>query len=178
MKVKFTSIILLFCLVAPVIATLSFLQYQKKQVRRAVKSSIIAGLDKEELVLLKFTKEESQTSIRWEHATELEYKGQMYDVVETKIENDTTYYWCWLDNKETKLNKQLDQVLAYALGNNQHRNDSQKQLHNLYKSLYWEESSAFELSSWSIQTTPPLPAYKIIFQNFSHPPPVPPPQIV
>jgi len=174
-KCKVFGILLILCFVAPVATTYIILKYQKKQVRREVKRKLIAGIDKEELVLLKFTEEEKETQLNWKHSKEFEYKGEMYDIVETKIVGDTTYYWLWWDYEETKLNKQLSQLLSFALGHNPKNQENQKRLHNFFKSLYFSEDERkeplvfFELKSkfhfgqnfyLSVFLTPPDPPPK------------------
>lgn len=139
MKSRVFSIILILCFVAPVTTTYIILKYQKKQVKREVKWKMIAGIDKEELVLLKFTQEEKRTQLKWKHSKEFEYKGEMYDIVESKLVGDTTYYWLWWDHEETKLNKQLSHLVSYALGQNPKNKENQKRLQNFFKSLYFSE---------------------------------------
>lgn len=43
---------------------------------------------------------------------EFEFNNQMYDIVDKVISKDSVQYWCWWDFKETKLNKQLDELLV------------------------------------------------------------------
>ncbi len=136
MKSRIFGILLIFCFVAPVATTYIIVKYQKKQVKREVKRKMIAGMDKEELVLMKFTDKEKQTQLHWKHSKEFEYKGEMYDVVETKINGDTTYYWLWWDNEETKLEKQLNQLVSFAMGKDPKKTENQKRLHNFFKSLF------------------------------------------
>ena len=175
MKGKVAGILLLFCLIAPITATFTFLHYQKKQIKKEVKRQIIAGIDKEELVLLKFTEEESQTKLRWEHSKEFEYNGQMYDIVDKEIRGDTIYYWCWWDHEETELNKKLDNLVAYALGHDAQRKDSQKRVEDFYKTLYFSSNSNWAL--FLIQSGQTRTIYKFNYQTISFPPPVPPPEI-
>lgn len=132
---------MLLCLIIPFTTVYFLFQYQKKQVKREIKHRMIEGISKSELVLLKFTLAQTQSSLSWEHSKEFEYIGQMYDVVEKKFKGDTIYYWCWADNKETKLNKQLDKLLQYALGCNTNNKENQKRLSNFYKSLFFEKFS-------------------------------------
>lgn len=175
MKRGITGILLLFCLATPIVITFTFLHYHKKQVRKEVKHRIIAGIDKVELVLLKFTEAKTKSELRWEHSKEFEYKGEMYDVVERKIEGDTIYYWCWRDHEETKLNKQLDGLLAKVLGNNPQREEKKSQLADFFKKLFHENpANQLEVS----------PKYKIKrfyysedFASIYHAPPVPPPRL-
>ena len=162
-------------MVAPLTTTFFWLKHQKSTVRSEVKQNMIAGLDKQDLVLLKFTTQESKTKLHWEHFKEFEYNDQMYDIVETQIKGDTTYYWCWQDNEETKLNKQLDELLAYALGNNPQNKDSQKQLSDIFELFYHFEpgENAHAFSQFSTKNS----HYGFSCIIFSFSPPVPPPEI-
>jgi len=174
-KSKVLGILLIFCFVAPLATTYIILKYQKKQVKREVKWKMIIGIDKEELVLLKFTEEEKQTQLNWNDSKEFEYKGEMYDIVETKIVGDTIYYWCWLDNEETELNKKIDDIVFYVLGHDKQRKESQKRIENLYKSLYFNP-----LPNWNyfvIQSDRTTIPYKYSYKSISYPPLVPPPEI-
>ena len=175
LKIKCTSLFLLLCLVAPLAATFTLLHYQKRQVREAVKRQILAGVDQKELVLLKFTKKETEAHLRWEHDREFEYQGQMYDVVETIVKRDSIYYRCWWDHAETKLNKQLDELLASVLSADPQRNERQKRLFHFYQSLICSQPPV-------LAPLPPCEGKRTFHYRFSchlifHPPPVPPPQM-
>ncbi len=112
-----------------------------------MKWKMIAGIDINELVLLKFTEAESQSQLRWEHSMEFEYKGQMYDIVKKEIKGDISYYWCWLDHEETKLNRQLDSLVAQVLWNNPQRQEKQNKLIEFFKKLYSESNTKLFASS-------------------------------
>lgn len=122
------AITLLICFIAPLGGTYIWLHQQKRQIKKQVKRHLIAGLSKNQLVLLKFTKADEQKKLRWEHAKEFEYNHQMYDVVTKQTIGDTTYYRCWWDNEETQLNKKLHTLLAKALGTNKANKDRQKRI--------------------------------------------------
>ncbi|MFM9945448.1 MAG: hypothetical protein ACKVQB_09480 [Bacteroidia bacterium] len=130
------SIILLICLIAPITGTYIWLKYEKKQTKHEVKRQMIAGMDKNELVLLKFTRVQKETTLRWKHCKEFEFKGQMYDIVERELKGDSIFYRCWWDNTETKLNKKLDRLVSEVLGGNQQNKDNNKRLIQFFKSLY------------------------------------------
>ncbi|WP_452230171.1 MULTISPECIES: hypothetical protein [unclassified Lacinutrix] len=174
MKGKITGILLLFCLITPVVSTFTFLHFQKRRVRREVKGKMITGINKNELVLLKFTEAETQTEIRWEHSKEFEFKGQMYDIVEKHVEGDNTYYWCWWDHEETKLNKQLDRLLTNVLGNIQKRQEKKNQLTDFFKKLF-HENQENHLAITSKQEKKHF-SYTEGFSTFYHAPPIPPPR--
>ena len=132
---------LLLCLVAPITTAYFVLKNQQKQVKREVKWKLIEGIDRNELVLLKFTEEDKKTELNWKHSKEFEHKGEMYDIAETEIHGDTTFYWCWWDYEETALNKQLDQLFAIALGNSPSHKKNQEKIVQLFKSLYFVEDN-------------------------------------
>lgn len=130
------AIFLFLCLTAPFFGTYSWLKMEKYKVKKSIKWRMIDGMDKKELVLLKFTEEESKTKLRWEHSREFEYNRQMYDIVEQDIIGDTTYYWCWWDYEETKLNRQLSDLVSRAMGQNPQNRDKQNRLQTFLKNLY------------------------------------------
>ena len=75
----------LFILFAPVATMFLYLHFEKAALKREIKWKMVAGIDQNELVLLKFSKEEAEKQLRWEHSKEFEYEGQMYDVVSKEI---------------------------------------------------------------------------------------------
>lgn len=174
MKRKVAGISLLICLLSPIATTYLFFQFQKQQVKKEVKWQMIAGIDKDELVLLKFSKAQSLSELKWEHSKEFEYNGEMYDVVKKKIIGDSISYWCWWDHKETKLNKQLDTLLAKALDNNPQRNEKQNQLVYFFKNLFYENHT------YELQIAPKLDIrqfyYSEIFTSRYYSPTAPPPR--
>lgn len=165
---------LLLCLVIPFTLTYSFLHYQKKHIKNEIKRKIIDGNLKENLVLLKFTELESKSLLRWEHPKEFEFKDRMYDVVVTEVKNDTIHYWCWLDNDETKLNQQLNKLLAYSLCKNPKNHEKQERLTNFFKSLYLSRLQTCGLPSY--KSTQRIDYYAFNSDTLFRSPPVPPPQ--
>ncbi len=175
MKRKIFGLVMIFCFIAPLATTYFFLKYHKKQVKREIKRKIIAGIDKEELVLLKITEKEKGL-LRWEHSKEFEYRGEMYDVVECSIVGDTTYYRVWWDHKETKLNRQLQELVSTAMGKNQKKQENQNRLLSFFKSLYFAEAT--DLQFYNDTKLNRKFWFRLDFYwSFSHSPPVPPPEI-
>ncbi len=174
MKAKLIGISLLFSLFAPVAATFVYLQYQKKQIKREVKWNMIAGIDRDELVLLTFSKEETETELRWKHSREFEYKGEMYDIVEKTVGRDSVSYWCWWDHEETALNRQLDGLLARVMGQNPERQKNQAQLSQFFKNLYFQEVQEESVEMESLDKTTFFYANR--FQSIGLSPPIPPPR--
>lgn len=176
MNRKIAGILLMIGLLAPAVSSYLVLLYQKQQVKKEVKWKMIAGMDREELVLLKFTTAEAEKELAWEHAKEFEYRGEMYDVVEKHQIGDTTYYWCWWDHEETQLNQQLDHLVANILGNDPQRQDQQHRLTDLFKKLYYQ-NPADATKGVSPASRIRQPQYLDNFTSIFLSPPVPPPQL-
>lgn len=167
----------MFILIAPIAALYTCLQFEKSALRREIKWKMIAGMDKEELVLLKFTKKETQTKLRWEHSKEFEHNGQMYDIVSKEIKGDSIFYRCWWDHEETALNKKLQKLVASSFDNDEDKQRNQKELN-----LYFKTFFCVELLDWQSSTSEiSAGIYRdlIYFDNFSSiriSPPTPPPK--
>jgi hypothetical protein len=133
---RLAAICLLIGFAAPVATTFAVLQWQKKQIRKEVKWRMIDGIDREELVLLGFPTKDLPFLLNWKHAAEFEYRGEMYDIVETYTEGDSTFYRVWWDYEETFLNRKLQQLIAdVASGDPGHRENQERLLH-FFKTLY------------------------------------------
>jgi len=174
---KFLCILLLSCLTAPLLVSYGWLHHQRNLVRKAVKRQMIAGLDENALVLMKFTEADSKRLLHWEHAREFEYQGQMYDVVRTETNGDTVYYRCWLDHQESELNQQLKQLVASTLEKDPANQENQKRLTQFYKSLYSFEppilSQAVPMTEVRQTIFPPI----FFWCSRTIPPGVPPPKV-
>jgi len=133
----------------PVCGTIGWMHIQKKIVKKAVKHHIIEGLDKNELQLLKLTKNEILQKVKWEHKKEFEYEGEMYDIVSQMDYGDTTYFWCWWDKKETALNKKLLTLVQKFSNQHPERNQKTQVLLSFYKSLYCNSLQNFQYTSIS-----------------------------
>lgn len=175
LKGKLLGILLILCFVAPVATTSIVLQIQKKQVKKEVKRKLIQGINKSELVLLTFSEEEKNTKLKWKHAKEFECDGEMYDVVETKVVGDSTHYWVWWDDEETKLNHQLDDLVFLAFGNHPKKQEHQQRFSQFFKSLYLHSYPSNGL--FAVQESQPNPPFcPGFFHSKNVDPFVPPPE--
>lgn len=138
---------------------------------------MIAGIEKEELVLLKFKTGEEKTQLRWEHSKEFEYKGQMYDVVLREEIGDSSYYHCWWDAEETALNQQLTDLTQLALNSNPQRQKHQKSLYSFLQTFYFP--STYKWSACLNESNNVFNSYCIEAQSKPYfQPPTPPPERV
>lgn len=143
---KIKVILLLFVLFAPFAITYGVLQYQKSVVRHQVKWDLIEGISRKELVLIKVSAN-NRDLLKWKHSKEFEYDNQMYDVVETQTNGDTTYYWCWWDNEETILNKKLSSLISSLFDHNPVNQETQNKFASFFKSLYSSTQEVWESSA-------------------------------
>ena len=125
-------------LIAPAVVTYTWIQQRKRAVKKEVKWKMIAGIDKKELVLLKFSKKETTSKLRWKHSKEFEFNNQMYDIVDKITTKDSIKYWCWWDFEETKLNKQLDNLLVGVYQHDSKSKEKQDLVYKFYKSIYFQ----------------------------------------
>lgn len=97
------------------IATLTGLQfgifrYRQANIRKDIKRAIKEGVPKDQLVDFIFhTQEESWINLDWtKPEKEFRFNNQMYDIIETRKSNDTIFFKCIHDVKESGLFQQLD----------------------------------------------------------------------
>lgn len=175
MKGKWINILLLLCLITPVTLSFSWLYYRKMMIRNEVKERIIAGISKKKLVLLKFS-EKDKKGLNWEHRGEFKYRDEYYDIVHERVKHDTTFYWCWQDNKETEISKKLNSLLADALGNRPRDQENQERLTQFLQSLYLSD---FQHPDYLIFKSKELISYYFFNDNSLYiSPPTPPPKFV
>ena len=130
---------------APVAMTYTVFQFQKKKIKKEIKRRMIAGMDRDELVLLSFSSIDRLNKLEWEHAKEFKYQCVMYDVESRESCGDIINYWCWKDDEETKLNKDLDHLVHYALQTDDERKDTQNRLFDFFKVFYIDTITIIEL---------------------------------
>jgi hypothetical protein len=175
LKHKIFSIFFILVLFAPSTGTYLCLLHRKEMVRMQVNESIREGIDKERLVLLGFTMEETETELRWEHSREFEYKSQMYDIVETKIVGDSIYYRCWWDIEETLIKNMISELGRFALDTDARKNDRKVHINPWFKLVFITESTASPLEARP-QKTSKFIAYADLYNSLNIPPPKPPPR--
>ena len=133
---KRIGIFLFLCLTAPFILCYSWLNIQKYEIRKEVKSKIRGGLDKKDLVLFVFSVDDSKALLHWKNPHEFRYREQMYDVVEKKVKGDSVIYWCYWDHQESSVNKLIDDLVAGILETDTQEQETQKQLVTFLKTYY------------------------------------------
>lgn len=139
-----------------------------------MKEKLLAGVDPSELVNLRFSRSDAMKLLDWEHAAEFRYLGQSYDVVRVEEYADSVTYVCWWDKAESKLNNELDQLVAQALSHDPPSKDKSKTLLSILKLPY--SAAAFD---WQAMAGYTLQQSRSLFFNNYKPlktrPLVPPP---
>lgn len=118
----------MFVLILPLGITAWYLKWHQHTLKKSIKKELIHQTALDKLELLTFKSSEINTRVSWKDAHEFSFNGNMYDIVSSQIVNDSVYYWCWPDLKETQLNKQLYHLLDTALGQNPIRSESTTKL--------------------------------------------------
>ena len=156
------GIFLLACLTLPFVGTYIWLEQERSEVRHSVFEKLASGLEPKELVTLKFSKAELK-ELRWEHEREFEYQGQMYDVVEKRIQGDSLIYICWWDHEETHLKEEMKKLLAGPQSDFPQKKDNQQRIETFEKSLYVLQSLLLEKNDLN-----DLPKKFFPYQNFCY----------
>lgn len=174
MKRTVIGIIFISSLILPFAVVYIFFSHQIYQIKEEVKLKIKAGLTKEDLVLLVFSKEESETQLRWEHDREFEYKGQMYDIVSLEIKSDSIFYLCYWDHKETRAKQTLKKLKSKSPEKDRDfKERNQKNIENSINLFYVEAPLLTNISNFQKRK---VGWYIFNLSNIFYPPPFPPPQ--
>lgn len=139
---KLICIGFLTSILSPTLITYYSFHYRSSFIKEEVDSHIEKGVEEDELILLKFSHEETQTLLRWEHAREFEYNQQMYDIVESEALEDSMYYWVWWDIEETELKKEYEEIITDLLGVKKNTTNQSMRLKIAFRSIYFLEHSA------------------------------------
>ena len=176
MKRTYTAILLLFSLIAPIGGSFLLLHFQKQQLRKEIGKKMNQDVEEGEFVVMEFTMEQIKTELRWEHAMEFEYKGQMYDIIEKENKGTSVVFKCWWDKAETALNKEMDELLAKALGADPLREDKHTRLHDFFKKLFYQRHASYRQQQ-EIHHKVLCAQLKECFDGIFFTPPSPPPRI-
>jgi len=88
---KSIATLLIVCLLMPLAGSYLFLHFKKNKIRKEVTALINSGIKEKDLLVLKFTKEESETKLNWKHSREFIYNGRMYDIVNQSQQGDSLF---------------------------------------------------------------------------------------
>jgi hypothetical protein len=89
------------------------MKLQTAQIRHDVRERMLSGIEDEALVVLKFSSADLD-KLSWHRDDEFEFQGEMYDVVERRMDGDTFVLACWPDHAESRLHRQMEELIASA----------------------------------------------------------------
>ena len=137
---RILGVLVLASLMLPFLVAWQFLERRIFDVKKEIHDRINAE-EIEPDVLLKFTPVQS-AQLAWEHDREFMYQGMMYDIICSEMFNDTIWYWCHLDIKESTLKRKLNNLLVNGVDSAPLNQDHNKQLTHFFKTLFFVSSKA------------------------------------
>lgn len=142
---KIVSIFLFFIIVVPTIILFLWFKMEKRNAQIIFEETIHEKGFSENLSVLKFSFHESHKELTWENNSEFQYKNEMYDLIFYAIENDSIYIICWLDKKETTVNKKYNEIIKHFDLKNSDQTAKQKNLNSYLNNLYCSDKFYFSL---------------------------------
>jgi hypothetical protein len=137
LKTRLLAILFFFVLLVPLTGSFLWIQLKKHIIKEEVKQILVSQKHEKQLVWLKFSIAESETILKWEHSKEFEFDGNMYDIVDVTVTNDSVFYLCYHDRKETELNKKIDAIVAGIFSKEKETQQHQNLKISFYKSLFF-----------------------------------------
>lgn len=110
--------------------------------KKEVKQIIKAGIPQEQLIMLAFHKNiyyKEINNFKWTKKNEFRYKSEMYDIIKTENRNDSVYFYCFHDLKESDLFKNLDFAVYNYLQRNPSKNKEMFSLLTSFNQFYFTE---------------------------------------
>ena len=131
---------------------------QQVAVRHEVKQQIRAGVPESDLVTLRIAKVWEKTPnarFEREHSKEFRFDGEMYDIIRSREEGDTTVYICIHDVKESGLFADLERLIEEEIDQPINKK-SRESMQQLIAAKYVQKSFtlSFVLSASAVVRSP------------------------
>lgn len=168
------TLILFTALIGPVLVTTGWLQYHRYATRERIERQLYLTQESTEVVTLTFAKTDIKKLLEWEHNREFEFQGQMYDVIDANETPDSITYRCIWDKAETRIKKQLNQLVAQSLENDTQHHSRQQQIQIQLLKLYFEPTFNWQSKADGIARINHsccTPNYSQLFYSLDNPPP-------
>ncbi len=153
----FIAIGLLCTLLTPPLLVCGWFQLTRAELRREARQHLQSQAKPGELVALEFTFEEARTALHWERPDEFEYQGNMYDVMRVEQAGEKVRFWCWPDQPETRLNRELRALTAQLLRDAPQPKEQAGHLLAYFKSLFYCEADAWQAIGSSVSESDAVP---------------------
>lgn len=175
--IRFVSLFIVACILLPTTGTWIVLQNEIRVAKQHAQAILSKRVEKKQIVLLKFSTAEHKTKLRWEHAKEFEYRGNMYDVIESKVVGDTTYYSCWWDREETEAKNRITAFNGIISGKKNTSHETILHLFLYLKTLFFSEKITVFPRHFSTNNSI-IYWKRSLYKSYSFSPPSPPPEPV
>lgn len=153
-----------------------WLEHRREMIKREVAEEIErGGLGKEKLVVLEFSLDEVKTKLKWRSAREFEYNHELYDVVESALDQEKILFWCWRDQQETKIEKEIKEVIANSFKSKGKSLNSQERSNSTPRIYLFFPSGRLLLARPNLFSFLYISSFQAIY-SFNHQPPSPPPR--
>ncbi len=156
------SIILL--LLSPVWLGGLYLQWQQKQIKRAVKQELLGALPDSALRTFVWPTSSMADSAYWHHDEEFERQDTMYDIVSRQEIGDATILVCWPDQKESAVMQEIRFWSSHLMRRNpatQHQTSKLTMILQAYclpdasNLVFIQQTCRFQIQSTSIHCEAP-----------------------
>lgn len=108
---------------------------------------------------------------------EFKYGGRMYDIVAVRVSADSITYWCYPDDAETRIDRQLSDWINHAAGQTPPGRGQLEYLGDFFKSLYHPPAPSRAPAADVQLLSRALPEFMLTrFVSREQAPPVPPPR--
>jgi hypothetical protein len=147
------------------------------EIKSDITSLINKGIDVDITTVISVNKKEINNINFNDNGKEINYNGQMYDVIKSEENNTTVTYYCLNDTEETTLYASLDeQINAHVINTVPVKNHSQKDLSNDVVKVFYQNYFSYTLyncvTAFSFQTINTVYTSAVIAPNS------PPPEFV
>lgn len=126
----------------------------QSDIHQAIENRIAASDFEKGLVTIKIATKNIPDNFTWVEAHEFRYKGEMYDIVKQEVRNDTTYYTCIHDVRETALYANMEQQIQDEFSTNPERQKQQTDLLQKIPKFYFIVTNSTFLN-YTSPTQPP-----------------------
>lgn len=128
-------------------------------IHRAVWQQKKAGLARESLLLIKIANQELVNKRAVIEEEELKYHGKWYDIIQQEAVNDSTYFYCLYDERESKLYADLAATFQAAFSEDPSHQKKQSELRYQIPEFYLLAAPLTCLHYHNVITSPVAPLF-------------------
>lgn len=133
---RLVSILLLFILTINIVGFIFIFEIQRFTIKKEVAKTLYKYIPASQVTVITVSSL-TKNNIVWKDKQEFKYNGLMYDVINKEVlDNGDIKYFCLLDKKENKLNKQISNYVNNNLDNHSKTSDISKILIKLFAVNY------------------------------------------